>query len=151
MSKKRFTVQQRCVVDATNNETFEFSFQADAEIICEKLNKIAEENERLKSDDAIRDLECEIVMLKDDSNYYQIKSGKCEEELLYLRRENKKLKQTMHEVYELLVEEVDLFSDKAVEHDINAYVELRDFDNKDAYYMASATKTCIKKLKEFIK
>ena len=65
-----------------------------------------------------------------------------------LHEENIQLKSTMKEVTELLEEEVDLFSDKAVEHDINAYVELREFDNKDAYYMATSTKKAIKMLKE---
>ena len=66
-----------------------------------------------------------------------------------LVKENEQLKQTMHEVAELLSEEVDLFSDKATEHDINAYVELREFDNKDAYYMAISTKKAIRMLKEY--
>lgn len=64
-----------------------------------------------------------------------------------LEEENEQLKQTMHEVAELLSEEVDLFSDKAIEHDINAYMELIELDNKDAFYMAKATKTAIKMLK----
>ena len=64
-----------------------------------------------------------------------------------LYEENEQLKSTMKEVAELLEEEVDLFSDKATEHDINAYVELREFDNKDAYYMAISTKKAIKMLK----
>lgn len=50
MTEKRFCVQERCVVDNTDNETFEFSFQVDAEIICEKLNEIANENEQLKKE-----------------------------------------------------------------------------------------------------
>ena len=61
--------------------------------------------------------------------------------------ENEQLKQTIKEVTELLSEEVDLFSDKATEHDINAYVELKELDNKDAYYMAISTKKAIKMLK----
>ena len=64
-----------------------------------------------------------------------------------LSEENEQLKQTMQEVAELLSEEVDLFSDKAIEHDINAYVELKELDNKDAFYMAKATKTAIRLLK----
>ena len=64
-----------------------------------------------------------------------------------LKEENEQLKQTIKEVTELLEEEVDLFSDKATEHDINAYVELKELDNKDAYYMATATKKAIKILK----
>ena len=64
-----------------------------------------------------------------------------------LSKENEQLKQTMKEVVELLSDEVDLFSDKAIEHDINAYMELKELDNKDAFYMAKATKTAIKMLK----
>lgn len=58
-----------------------------------------------------------------------------------------RLKRTMKGVAELLSEEVDLFSDKATEHDINAYIELKELDNKDAYYMAVSTKKAIKMLK----
>ena len=65
-----------------------------------------------------------------------------------LEKENEQLKSTIKEVTELLSDEVDLFSDKATEHDINAYVELKELDNKDAYYMATATKKAIKMLKE---
>lgn len=62
--------------------------------------------------------------------------------------ENEQLKSTIKEVIELLSEEVDLFTDKATEHDINAYIELKELDNKDAFYMAIATKKAIKMLKE---
>ena len=62
--------------------------------------------------------------------------------------ENEQLKSTIKEVIELLSEEVDLFTDKATEHDINAYIELKELDNKDAFYMATATKKAIKMLKE---
>lgn len=64
-----------------------------------------------------------------------------------LSDENEQLKSTIKEVTELLSDEVDLFSDKATEHDIIAYVELKELDNKDAYYMATATKKAIKILK----
>ena len=53
---------------------------------------------------------------------------------------------TINKVYELL-EEADIFSDEATEHDINAYIELRKFDNKDAYYLACGIKKAIKLLK----
>ena len=65
-----------------------------------------------------------------------------------LHNENEQLKSTIKEVTELLSDEVDLFSDKATEHDINAYMELKELDNKDAYYMATATKKAIRMLKE---
>ena len=65
-----------------------------------------------------------------------------------LNDENEQLKSTIKEVIELLSEEVVLFTDKATEHDINAYIELKELDNKDAFYMAIATKKAIKMLKE---
>ena len=65
-----------------------------------------------------------------------------------LYEENEKLISTIKEVIELLSEEVDLFIDKATEYDINAYIKLKEFDNKDAFYMAIATKKAIKMLKE---
>ena len=65
-----------------------------------------------------------------------------------LNDENEQLKSTIKEVIELLSEEVDLFTDKATEHDIKAYIELKELDNKDAFYMAIATKKAIKMLKE---
>ena len=67
-----------------------------------------------------------------------------------LEEENEKLISTIKEVIELLSEEVDLFTDKATEHDINAYIELKEFDNKDAFYMAITTKKAIKMLKEHL-
>ena len=70
-----------------------------------------------------------------------------ENKLNELNDENEQLKSIIKEVAELLSEEVDLFSDKATEHDINAYVELKELDNKDAYYMAISTKKAIKMLK----
>ena len=65
-----------------------------------------------------------------------------------LYEENEKLISTIKEVIELLSEEVDLFTDKATEYDINACIKLKEFDNKDAFYMAIATKKAIKMLKE---
>ena len=64
-----------------------------------------------------------------------------------LLEENEQLKATIKEVTELLSEEVDVFSEKATEHDIIAYEELKELDNKDAFYMATATKEAIKILK----
>lgn len=53
---------------------------------------------------------------------------------------------TINKVCELLEEE-DIFSDEATEHDIKAYIELQEFDNKDAYYLACGIKKAIKLLK----
>ena len=58
------------------------------------------------------------------------------------------LKQTIRGVYEILSIDVDVFSDKATEHDINAYIELKELDNKDAYCIAKGTKKAIELLKK---
>lgn len=47
-----------------------------------------------------------------------------------------------------LLSEADLFSDKATEHDIIAYSEMLDFDNKDAYSIACAIAMIKKELND---
>lgn len=134
--------------------------------LVELLNSLSEENEQLIKDyfkvrDIASNLKNENNLLKqklaeemkenygnlDGINYYQEENASLGERISDLECENVQLKQTMKEVAELLSDEVDLFSDKAIEHDINAYIELKELDNKDAYYMAKATKTAIKMLK----
>ena len=103
------------------------------------------------------DEECELL------NEYHKEYNECRNDVLRLEKENEQLKeeidylkakngnqQVIKEVLKLLEEEVDLFSDKATEHDINAYIELRELDNKDAYYMAISTKRAIKLLQDVI-
>lgn len=65
-------------------------------------------------------------------------------------KEISELKQTIKGVYEILSIDVDVFSDKAIEHDINAYIELKELDNKDAYCIAKGTKKAIELLKKVI-
>ena len=130
MTEKRFTLEYEAIVD---NETLaddggrQLYWTVEyiqLEKLVELLNSLNDENEQLRHDAS--------VLIQSNQDY---------------RKENKQLKQTMQEVAELLSEEVDLFSEKANEHDINAYRELNELDNKDAYYMATATKKAIKMLK----
>lgn len=111
-----------------------------------EIERLSEENDKLKQSyiqlkhrhsllhDVCLDAEC------DRDGYHK--------DVLSLEKENEQLKSRIKEVTELLSEEVDLFSDKATEHDINAYMELKELDNKDAFYMATATKKAIRMLKE---
>ena len=101
--------------------------EEESQKVCDKLNSILDENEQLKDALNQRTDQCD--------KYY---------------KENEQLKQSIKEVVELLSEEVDVFSDKATEHDINAYIELKELDNKDAYYMATATKEAIKLLRGIV-
>lgn len=89
---------------------------------------------------------CEVLEIENES--FEDSATKYAELYHKSLKENEQLKSTIKEVTELLTVEVDLFSDKATEHDINAYVELKELDDKDAYYMATATKKAIKMLKE---
>lgn len=68
-----------------------------------------------------------------------------------LKKENEELKKTIREVCKLLIKEVDIFSDEATENDLKAYGEMLQFDNKDAYYIAVATKKAIELLKKELK
>ena len=117
MSKKRFTYDY----DEHNGNLFDNRYdtfypiedsEENIELLCKRLNCIVDDNKRLKSNNTIIDLECEIVKLKDDSIYYQIKNGECEEELLYLRRENEQLKSENKELMELVNKEVESWSDE---------------------------------------
>lgn len=113
------------------------------------VNSLFEEKEKLKSENEdMRRLINNISLQRDEFHRGARENAN---HVGKLKKENKKLKSIIKEVTELLSEEVDLFSDKATEHDINAYVELNELDNKDAYYMATATKKAIKMLKELQK
>ena len=90
----------------------------------------------------------QIQLLQVDKSDLSIDIEVQNEKINRLEEENEQLKSTIKEVTELLTDEVDVFSDKATEHDINAYMELKELDNKDAFYMAIATKKAIKMLKE---
>ena len=63
-----------------------------------------------------------------------------------VKKENSDLRQNITIIKDLL-SECDLFSDKATKHDIIAYKEMRQFDNKDAYCICTAIKKAIEKLK----
>ena len=108
--------------------------------VVDLLNTLHEENIILKSE----------LSFSKNQNRELRKVLKDNRSMAEVVEENRALKQVIKEVLELLEEEVDLFSDKATEHDINAYIELRELDNKDAYYMAISTKKAIKLLKEMI-
>ena len=100
-------------------------------------------NAIIEANNEIDELKRENKKLNESCVRYGFEVGRLEEE-------NEKLISTIKEVIELLSEEVDLFTDKATEHDINAYIELKEFDNKDAFYMAITTKKAIKMLKEHL-
>ena len=111
-----------------------------------EIERLSEENDKLKQ--SYIQLEHRHSLLHDVCLDAECDRDGYHKDVLSLEKENEQLKSRIKEVTELLSDEVDLFSDKATEHDINAYVELKELDNKDAYYMATATKKAIKMLKE---
>ena len=100
----------------------------------EDLPKFAEKNDELNE---------QIADDYNEANLFTVR-------IADLANENVKLKTTIKEVIGLLEEEVDLFSDKATKHDLTAYRELQDLDNKDAFWMATATKKAIKMLRRSV-
>ena len=145
---KRFEYRYNCdedgsefeIIDTNKDEYYPMieTNETVVKALVNLLNELNNENEQLKSKN--RGLQSELQIFKEDATHSNLQINK-------LADENEQLKSTIKEVLELLSEEVDLFSDKATEHDINAYVELKELDNKDAYYMATATKKAIKILK----
>lgn len=112
------------------------------------LNELLKENEQLK-EECYGNLDG-LETYKELYSHLSEKFNNLEADYDDLRKENEQLKSVVKKVIELLSEEVDVFSDKATEHDINAYIELKELDNKDAYYMATATKEAIKLLRGIV-
>ena len=108
-----------------------------------ELIKMTECNAIIEANNEIDRLKRENKKLNALCVQYGFDMGKLEEE-------NELLKQTIKGVYEILSIDVDVFSDKATEHDINAYIELKELDNKDAYCIAKGTKKAIELLKKVI-
>lgn len=109
------------------------------EDLCLLLNELSNENEQLRKENDMLSCELSVSANKEISRNCRIAE---------LAEENEQLKSTIKEVIELLSDEVDLFIDKATEYDINACIKLKELDDKDAFYMAIATKKAIKMLKE---
>ena len=135
MTEKRYTLEEFGLNFIVNDNGRNLT----AKQTVDRLNELNDENEQLKNEKESWKKSW-IEEMED-----QEEQSKC---ILKLVKENEKLKSTVKEVLGLLSDEVDLFSDKATEHDINAYMELKELDNKDAFYMAIATKKAIKMLKE---
>ena len=128
------------ISDELHKETFSVvDDEYNCSRIVRKLNTLTDENEQLRKENDMFSCELSVSANKEISRNCRIAE---------LEEENEQLKSTIKEVIELLSEEVDLFTDKATEYDINAYIELKELDNKDAFYMAIATKKAIKMLKE---
>ena len=152
MSKKRFTMCHEQndmnswtmgIVDWQTKEPFDYTTY---EVHSSSITDTKDEMEDLclllnEQHEQIEDLKDANVRCCNEYSYFH-------KRMMQVEKENEQLKSTIKEVIELLSEEVDLFTDKATEHDINAYIELKELDNKDAFYMAIATKKAIKMLKE---
>ena len=147
----RFTRKSYSIWDNVKNEEFyELHYRYEVDDMCRILNNYEEKVKSLEKENEELKQEMGDLGTAHAEEINKIEDG-FDDEILKLEKENEQLKSTIKEVTELLSEEVDLFSDKATEHDINAYVELKELDNKDAYYMATATKKAIKMLKELKK
>ena len=129
--KYKLEISEPHIEDTETGECYDLHGKDNLTYIVELWNKLADKN----------------IQLEEDLDYYKTKCASLESGMFNLERENNQLKSVIKEVTKLLSDEVDLFSDKATEHDINAYMELKELDNKDAFYMATATKEAIKILK----
>lgn len=70
----------------------------------------------------------------DNQTQEELGTSKVVKLLNALAEENEQLRNAIQS----FLKEADIFSEKATEHDIIAYREIKHFDNKDAYYLACA-------------
>ena len=129
--KYKLEISEPHIEDTETGECYDLHGKDNLTYIVELWNKLVDKN----------------IQSEEDLDYYKAKCASLETGIFNLERENEQLKSTIKKVTELLSDEVDLFSEKAIECDINAYMELKELDNKDAFYMATATKEAIKILK----
>lgn len=105
-----------------------------------RIDKLKFENKSLdlqKENEQLRQELAEHLALH--SNWI-IRKDRYENELL---KENEQLRNSI----KAFLEEADMFSENATDHDIVAYREMMRFDNKDAFYLACA----IAEMKKVIK
>lgn len=88
------------------------------EVVCEMLNSLNDENEQLRKERNNIAEECSALFKQ---------NGR-------LKKENEQLRNSISE----FLEEADLFSENAIDHDIVAFREMMKFDNKDAFAIAYA-------------
>ena len=140
MSEKRFHQFGLWVIDNPNFNGISIADLVDTELmsITEVVDKLNEQQSTIdKLDQENADLLGARIKAQEEWE-------KCTDKL---KEKIGEQQATIDKVYELLKEEADIFSDEATEHDIKAYIELQEFDNKDAYYLACAIKKAIKLLK----
>lgn len=78
--------------------------------------------------------QCDLMNdLYEDKEYYQIKSGKCEEELLNLRRENKELEQINHSVFKSIGNRIKFWKELAETNRSNSTLQRIVEDLEDLY------------------
>lgn len=134
---KRFTVKPQNDLFGVNDNTAEYNVvngiptKIEAEWLCDTLNSLYKENGELKEERYA--YLGEITLYKGEANKR--------------KKENEQLKQLIKEAYNIL-QEADLFSDKAMNLDIFAYSEVLKFDSKDAYCIATGIKEALKILNE---
>lgn len=134
----RILKDDEVIFEISNWDSLGEMHKKECEDIVALLNGLYEERNTLHQENQILETYCKVQ--NESKEYWRNKTKR-------LEKENEQLRQTMQKVYKLLEEEVDLFSEKAIEHDIIAYREMQDFDNKDAYCICTATKKAIQMLK----
>lgn len=118
-----------------------------AKVIVDLLNQLNDENEQLKKKiEYYKEAKQEY---KADWKYASARAEKYEDKCDSLQDENEELEQIIKEAYNIL-QEANLFSNKATNLDIYAYSEMLKMDNKDAYAIATGIKEALKILKEMI-
>ena len=168
-------VDKKDTVKAQATISFEAA-KEDSNALREEFIELVKETNKQKSrpyDEHLLSVEDKLESdLKVDLQYYKVKCANLETGYLDLQKENRKLKEGYkHHISELkseneilikeseelkqsikkaynILQEADLFSDKATTHDLIAFTQMLKLDNKDAYCIANSIKEALKILKE---
>lgn len=121
----------------------------------EQIQRLQEENEQLREELGFSEKYSQNLMIKEreymsekrfsffnergsetifTDNSRMMSNREIVDLLNQLSEENEQLRNSI----KAFLEEADMFSENATDHDIVAYRELNKFDNKDAYYLACA-------------
>lgn len=145
VDKGIITIEDQGLTDTLTDK--DYWVEDGLEDIVELLNNLHKENEELKK--RIEYFKEAKQEYKADWKYASARAEKYEDKCDSLQDENEELEQIIKEAYNIL-QEADLFSDKATNHDTIAYKEMLKMDNKDAYTIANGIKEALKILKEMI-
>ena len=116
----KYKLSKHCEAYSSSHILDEDGAMFNSEVV-KRLNSLTNENKQLM----------------EKLDFFQKRTIDLGEQLDYAKDENNELKDKLDNIRKEVIN-VDMFSDEALNHDIIAYREMQEFDNKDCYDIAWA-------------